>query len=111
MKWKVLGALVAVHVLGVTAAHAVTLSTTYIGEGSINPPVGVHSFGWGSKVTITATPVEDWVFDHWEGDLSGSSNPKSLRMWGNRRVTAAFRPITPTPANALAGVGLECYIN
>lgn len=78
------------------------LSMTYIGEGSTNPPVGVHDYSQDSLVTITATPAAGWYFDHWEGHLTGSTNPAELTMNGNKRVSAVFVPFQPTAENALA---------
>ena len=73
-----------------TNAAAVVLSTTYIGEGAVNPAVGSHDYSWGSPVTLTATPAHGWLFDHWEGAFFSQSNPTQLRMWGHRRITAVF---------------------
>lgn len=83
-------------------AHAARLSTTHIGEGTINPNVGVYSYSSGERVTITATPAAGWVVDHWEGDLTGTGFSKTLVMSGDKRVTVVFRPQVATPANALA---------
>lgn len=78
------------------------LAVTHLGEGSTNPGVGVHSYTGGSAVQITATPSDGWYFDHWEGGLSGSTNPANLTMDGNKRVTAVFMPVLQNAANALA---------
>src|SRR5262249_12976777 len=53
------------------STRAALLNLTRLGEGSIEPDVGVHSYSRGSKVTVTATPAAGWEVDHWEGDLSG----------------------------------------
>jgi PhoPQ-activated pathogenicity-related protein len=83
--------------------HAALLSTTYLGEGTINPNVGVHSYSSGATVTITATPAAGWVIDHWEGDTTpDGSASKTVEMSGDKRVTVVFRPQVATPANALA---------
>ena len=79
MKWLALAVLVMFPLVPATA-DAVILSTTYIGEGSIEPPVGAESHRFGRRVTITATPAPGWQFDHWEGDLSGSSPSQRLRL-------------------------------
>jgi len=83
-------------------AQAALLSTTRIGEGTINPSVGVHSYSSGQQVAITATPAAGWVVDHWEGDLTGTGSSKTLEMSGDKRVTVVFRPQVAAPANALA---------
>ena len=43
-------------------------------------------------MTLTATPVLNWVFDYWEGALSGSTNPTSLLVDADLALTAVFRP-------------------
>src|SRR5436305_6752501 len=45
------------------SVHAVRLNMTRIGEGAITPDVGVYSYSWAKKVTITATPDDGWVVD------------------------------------------------
>lgn len=84
------------------SAHGALLSTTRIGEGTINPNVGVHSYSSMQQVTITATPASGWVLDHWEGDLTGTGSSKTLVMSGDKRVTVVFRSQIATPGNALA---------
>jgi hypothetical protein len=43
-----------------------------------------------STVVLTAAPAEGYVFAGWDGDLSGSANPATLRMDGPKQVTARF---------------------
>ncbi|MBN2311667.1 MAG: PhoPQ-activated pathogenicity [Candidatus Hydrogenedentes bacterium] len=83
-------------------ASAGTLNITYLGEGSVSPSVGAHSYGFFTRVTITATPAAGWHFSHWEGDLAGSGSSVRVWMTSNRRATAVFMPDTNTPDNALA---------
>lgn len=87
----------------VLSLYGARLSTTYLGEGAIDPTVGVYSYSSGQRVTITATPSAGWVVDHWQGDVTpDASQSKSVVMSANRRVTVVFRPEVATPANALA---------
>jgi len=98
-----LGAVVLVCLFGFALdASAGKLNITYLGEGSVNPPVGVHSYSYFSRVTVTATPAPGWHFSHWEGNLAGSGASVRVRMNTNRRTTAVFMPNTPTADNALA---------
>ncbi len=67
--------------------------TTYVspaGTGAIalDPPGG--SYAPGTPVQLTAEAITGWHFDHWEGDLSGGSNPATIVMNSNKSVTAAF---------------------
>ena len=67
-----------------------TLSISVIGSGSVtrNPSQGTYHYG--DVVQLTATADTGWTFDHWSGDLTGSTNPASLTVTGNMAVTATF---------------------
>lgn len=68
-----------------------TLTTTAIPEegGTINPEGG--EFVRDTDVEIEAIPASSgWEFDRWEGDFSGSLNPISLTMNGNKTLVAHF---------------------
>ena len=39
---------------------------------------------------MTATPAQGWIFDHWDGDLSGSANPATVTMTSNKNISAYF---------------------
>lgn len=84
------------------SSQAARLNITRIGEGTIDPDVGVYSYSWGDNVTITATPAPGWMVDHWEGDITGTGSSKTLSMFSDKRVTVVFLPEVATPANALA---------
>lgn len=43
-----------------------------------------------TQVTLTALAATGWAFDHWEGDLTGSANPTSLTMSGDKSAKAVF---------------------
>lgn len=47
-------------------------------------------------MTVTATPAQGWLFDHWGGDLSGNTNPATVKMTSNKTVTAYFVQDTRT---------------
>jgi len=48
------------------------------------------SYNQNSNVSITATPAEGYVFTGWTGNASGSTNPLSVTMNGNKNITATF---------------------
>jgi hypothetical protein len=68
----------------------VGLTVNVVGGGNVgvNPPGALYAPG--SPVQLTATHAPSWVFDHWEGSLSGTANPATLVMDGNKIVTAVF---------------------
>jgi len=40
--------------------------------------------------TIESFEAESWIFDHWEGDATGSENPKTITMDKSKNITAVF---------------------
>ena len=77
-------------------AHAVdvpSLSTQYCLTTSANPPEGgtvspsgTNCYDSGQVVSITATPNPGYFFDVWFGDPSGTDNPTSITMNGNKEI-------------------------
>ncbi|WP_158551364.1 Ig-like domain-containing protein [Rhodohalobacter sp. SW132] len=56
--------------------------------GTIEPSEGEYVSG--TTLEISAIPETGYVFERWEGDLTGSINPTFLTMSRNRTVTAFF---------------------
>jgi uncharacterized repeat protein (TIGR02543 family) len=54
---------------------------------------------------LTASADPGWSFDEWSGALSGSENPESITMYGNRAVTATFTQDEYTLAVSTIGSG------
>jgi len=77
----------------VAAPPPVILTVNIVGSGTVDPPGG--SYARRTVVTLTAESESGWYFDHWEGDLSGSDNPTTITMQGNKTVTAVFLEGTP----------------
>jgi uncharacterized repeat protein (TIGR02543 family) len=75
------------------ASTIYTLATNALGSGSIalNPSGG--SYKAGTVVTLTATPNSGFQFSGWSGDLSGSTNPNTITMDGDKNVNAIFTPV------------------
>ena len=86
----------------VTPTYTLTSSATN-GSIALNPPGGVYPTG--TVVTVTATPNAGYTFSHWSGDLSGTNNPATLTMTGNKTVTANFTllPAVRTALFVLSG--------
>jgi len=59
----------------------------------------------GTNATLTATPSTGYVFSGWSGNASGTSNPLTLLMNGNKTVGAAFAQDSRDPD----GDGLTNY--
>jgi uncharacterized repeat protein (TIGR02543 family) len=67
-----------------------TLTITIDGSGSVTKNPNQATYTYGQVVTLTAVPVTGWAFSSWTGDLTGSQNPNSITMNGNKAVTAHF---------------------
>ena len=91
---------------------------------SIEPPEGGTVSGSGKYVkddraTVAATATEGWRFDHWSGDLTGTTNPADVKMDSTKMVVVHFvraKPETvmyrlniavmPTDSGKVTGGGL-----
>jgi hypothetical protein len=75
---------------GTGGVEQFNLTTNVQGQGDIalNPSGGIYDSE--TTVQMTANPDSGWYFDHWEGALSGSENPETILMNGNKTVTAVF---------------------
>jgi uncharacterized repeat protein (TIGR02543 family) len=51
---------------------------------------GANNFYEGVQLNITATNENGYVFDSWSGDESGTENPLSIVMDGNKTIAANF---------------------
>ena len=68
--------------------YSLTVNVTGQGTVALDPNDGTYTYG--QNVTLTANAEPGWTFDHWEGDLTGSTNPDSILMDGSKTVTAVF---------------------
>ena len=81
---------VVAHFSKVIGGYTLDTSVNPTGSGSItlSPSGGIYE--GGSVVTITAVPASGFVFDHWEGSVSGISSSVQITMDSNKTVTAVF---------------------
>lgn len=75
------------------------LTISVNGQGTTNPSPGTHTYDDGTQVTITASPDSGWKFDHWDGDISGTSSTIVITMDSNKNVTAYFQQETCPGSN------------
>jgi uncharacterized repeat protein (TIGR02543 family) len=81
----------------VSANFAVIPVTTYklttsATNGSITLTPAGGTYSAGTVVTLKAVPRSAWYkFSGWGGDLTGKTNPTTITMNGNKRVTASFK--------------------
>jgi PhoPQ-activated pathogenicity-related protein len=86
-----------------------TLTMAVEGQGTVSPPEGTQEYRFNSKVTLSATPATDWTFSRWEGDLTGTANPVTIRVRSSISVTAVFEyagPVLHTLTTAVEGSGM-----
>lgn len=56
--------------------------------------INLHSgYEDGTKVTLTAHPASGYVFDHWEGDVTGQSTSITVHMTCSRHIQAYFSKV------------------
>ncbi|KYK31270.1 MAG: hypothetical protein AYK22_08100 [Thermoplasmatales archaeon SG8-52-3] len=66
------------------------LGITINGNGSVGISPDIESYTYGTIVLLDAIPEIGWKFDHWSGDLTGSDNPASIIMTGDKDIVADF---------------------
>ncbi len=66
------------------------LTTQVSGSGTITKDPNKNTYNVGDQVRLIATPNSGWGFDHWEGDLTGTANPATVNMDGDKSVTAVY---------------------
>ncbi|HEX3046346.1 MAG TPA: hypothetical protein VHY08_16430 [Bacillota bacterium] len=83
----------------VPSQHTLNIEVIPYNVGHVNQ--SLHSqtvYDTGSTVDLLAvSDNSDYVFDRWVGDLTGSQNPATLLMNGEKNVTAVFKSLIPTP--------------
>ncbi|MBN1935986.1 MAG: InlB B-repeat-containing protein [Anaerolineae bacterium] len=82
-----------------------TLTVNVSGDGSVSRNPSQATYHYGDVVNLTATASEGWQFDSWSGDLSGTANPTSITVDGNKTVTVSFSRLGYTLETAVSGGG------
>lgn len=76
--------------VGPSTPAAYTLTVGVTGSGSVSPAPGAHSYPAGTVVTLTAAPASGATFAGWSGAVTGTINPVTVTMSGDKAVTAGF---------------------
>lgn len=71
-----------------TPSYQLTTSSVPTEGGSVSPASG--EYDEGTEVQVQATANENWVFDGWQGDQTGSQNPMTVTMDADKMVSALF---------------------
>lgn len=89
-----------------------TLTVDQIGSGSVVIDPARNQYESGELVTLTAVPSPGWIFDGWDGALSGGGNPVELVMDSDKVITALFLPSYTLNVNVVgAGGGVQVTPN
>jgi uncharacterized repeat protein (TIGR02543 family) len=67
------------HTLAISSAH-----------GTVTKSPAQAVYYYGDTVQLTAKAISGWMFDSWSGDVSGTANPVSVTMDGNKSITANY---------------------
>jgi uncharacterized repeat protein (TIGR02543 family) len=80
------------------ACYTLTTAVNLPGSGTVTTSAQNCTGGFtvGTVVQVTAVPNAGYVFTNWGGDASGTSNPVSVTMTGNKSVTANLREASAT---------------
>ncbi|MFW6238508.1 MAG: S8 family serine peptidase [Bacillota bacterium] len=72
-----------------------TLNISTEGEGDVQEKIvdstSSQDYKYGTTIELKANSDDEWYFDHWEGDLSGSENPERITVDEDKEVTAYFK--------------------
>ena len=97
------------YAFGLQTCHTLSTDADPPGSGSVSagptPNCGAGAYTAGTQVSLTAEPGPGRTFDRWSGDLSGSDNPASLTIDGNKSVSARFAQAEYTLAVSASGGG------
>ena len=76
----------------ITANFAINTYTLTINatNGSVTKNPDQATYDSNSTVQLTAIPATGYHFTSWSGDLTGSTNPATVTMDGNKTITANF---------------------
>ena len=98
--------------IGATFTRQYTLTTSALSNGSIIGIVVDSKYLTGTTATLTAVPVAGYAFTGWTGAASGTANPLSLLMNGDKTIGATFvRQYTLTSSTSsngtISGIALD----
>lgn len=74
----------------VEAQYELDLSTEGEGGGNISVDPAKDFYNHGDEVELTANPDESSEFDEWDGDISGTENPKTVTVTSDLEIIAIF---------------------
>lgn len=100
-----------VTIVNVQTSTTVFLEVNHGAHGQVSRVPNLSSFTPGAQVVLRAIPVTNYRFTGWSGDATGTANPLTVTMNGDKRITANFVfdsmyfgpvRVTLSPAGAVA---------
>jgi hypothetical protein len=76
-----------------------TVTTGTVAGGSITLQPAHSDYLVNEIVSVLATPSAGYAFDHWTGDISGTSPTASLLVKSNKSIAAVFNPMITVQAS------------
>ncbi|MBN2010931.1 T9SS type A sorting domain-containing protein [candidate division KSB1 bacterium] len=70
--------------------YTLTTAAMPANGGSITLDPIKDKYAYGESVSIHANANLGYIFDHWDGDVTGNDNPAIITMDGNKNITAYF---------------------
>ncbi|MDZ7717389.1 MAG: hypothetical protein U5K72_01055 [Balneolaceae bacterium] len=70
--------------------YEINLSTQGNGDGTISVEPAKDFYNYGDEIEITAEPDETSEFKEWDGDISGTENPKNVTVTSDLEIIAIF---------------------
>ncbi len=61
-----------------------------IEPAALSSDLGTFTFPSGTQVQLEAVPAADYTFKGWSGDLNSTSNPVTILVDCNKKITANF---------------------
>ena len=84
-------------IVGVFIKRDYPLSITIVGQGTVEekivPNPSGREYPHGTTVELTPKPKEGWMFESWEGDLTGNESPKKITVDKEKKITVKFKRI------------------
>jgi uncharacterized repeat protein (TIGR02543 family) len=87
------------------AQNQYVLILNIAGQGTVSRIPDQTTYTFGQAVTLTASAANGWTFGGWSGDLTGSTNPVTITIDGDKTVAASFAQITYTLSTSVVGQG------
>lgn len=77
-----------------------TLAMNPTDAGTILRNPAKTNYAYNEAILLKVNVDEGYLFDHWNGDLSGTENPTSIMMAGDKTVTAYVTPANTSVASS-----------